>query len=100
MTKAVWLLASAALIVAGVALFALQPGPPEPVCATDPHQASGFADPQQNCPISIDSFNQIREDETSPKWFRIAGVLTGLAGVILAIVVGIARIRSPGRPQP
>ena len=97
MTKRVWLLASGVLILLGVALFSLQPGPPEPECATDPNATSGFADPEQDCPISIDSMNAIRDHESSPKWFRIAGVGTALAGLVVTVVVGIARARGPRR---
>jgi hypothetical protein len=97
MTKSVWLLASGVLILLGVALFALQPGPPEPECATDPNATSGFADPEQDCAISIDSMNAIRDYQSSPKWFRVAGVGTGVVGIVLAVVVGIARVRSPAR---
>jgi hypothetical protein len=91
-----WLLVSGGLILLGVALFALQPGPPKPECATDPSATSGFTDPAQDCPISIDSMNAIRDHESSPKWFRIAGVAVAVAGLVLAVVVGIARARSPG----
>ena len=98
MTKSIWLLASGGLILLGIALFALQPGPPEPECATDPKATSGFTDPEQDCPISIDSMNAIRDHETAPKWFRIVGVSVGGIGIVLAVVAGIARIRSP-RPE-
>jgi hypothetical protein len=94
MAKSIWLLVAGGLVLLGVALFALQPGPPEPVCAASPSAASGFSDPAQDCPISIDSMNAIRDQETSPKWFRIAGVTVGAAGLLLAVVVGIARARS------
>ena len=97
MTKSIWLLVSGVLILLGIALFALQPGPPEPECATDPNATSGFTDPEQDCPISIDSMNEIRDHESSPKWFRIAGVSTGAVGLVLAVVVAIARVRSPRR---
>jgi hypothetical protein len=97
MAKSVWLLVSGVLILLGIALFALQPGPPEPECATDPNATSGFTDPAQDCPISIDSMNAIRDHEASPKWFRIAGAGTGAAGVLLAVVAGIARTRRPRR---
>jgi hypothetical protein len=97
MTKSIWLLASAGLIVLGIALFALQPGPPEPVCATDPNSTSGFTDPEQDCPISIDSMNAIRDHESAPKVFRIAGVGLAAAGLVLATVVAVARIRGPRR---
>ena len=95
MAKSIWLLVAGGLVLLGVALFALQPGPPEPVCATSPSATSGFTDPAQDCPISIDSMNAIRDHETSPKWFRVAGVTVGSAGLVLAVVVGIARTRSP-----
>jgi len=97
MAKSVWLLVSGVLILLGIALFALQPGPPDPVCATSPNAASGFTDPAQDCPISIDSMNAIRDEENSPKWFRIAGEGAGAAGVLLAAAAGIARTRSPRR---
>jgi hypothetical protein len=97
MAKSIWLLVSGGLILLGVALFALQPGPPEPVCAASPSAASGFSDPAQDCPISIDSMNAIRDQQTSPKLFRIAGVTVGAAGLLLAVGVGIARARNPRR---
>ena len=97
MTKAIWLVASGGLILLGVALFALQPGPPEPVCATDPNSTSGFTDPAQDCPISIDSMNAIRDHQSSPKWYRVAGVAVASVGVVLAIVAVIVRMRSPRR---
>jgi hypothetical protein len=97
MAKSIWLLVAGGLVVLGVALFALQPGPPDPVCAASPSAASGFTDPAQDCPISIDSMNAIRDQEASPKWFRIAGVTVGVAGIVLASVAGIARTRGPRR---
>ena len=100
MTKSIWLLASGVLILLGVALFALQPGPPEPECATDPSATSGFTDPEQDCPISIDSMNEIRDHESSPKWFRIAGAAVGGIGLVLAVVAGVARVRSPRERNP
>ena len=101
MAKSVWLVVSGGLILLGVALFALQPGPPERVCAADPNAASGFTDPAQDCPISIDSMNAIRDHESAPKWHRVTGVAVALTGVILAIVAGILRMRGPrGDQQP
>ena len=95
MAKSIWLAVSGGLILLGVALFALQPGPPEPVCATDPNATSGFTDPAQDCPISMDSMNARREHESSPKWYRVAGVAVASAGIVFAIVGGIVRVRSP-----
>jgi hypothetical protein len=97
MTKSIWLLVSGGLVLVGAALFALQPGPPEPVCATDPNVTSGFTDPAQDCPISIDSMNAIRDHESSPKWFRIAGIAVAVTGLVVAIATGIARLIGPRR---
>ena len=97
MPKSIWLVVSGGLILLGVALFALQPGPPEPVCATDQNATSGFTDPAQDCPISIESMNAIRDHNSSPKWFRVAGVAIASAGVVFVIVGGIVRMRSPRR---
>src|ERR1051325_6848669 len=97
MAKSIWLLVSGGLILLGFALFALQPGPPEPVCAASPSEASGFSDPTQDCPISIDSMNAIRDYRTSPKWFRIAGVAVGAGGFLIAALAGIAGVRTPRR---
>jgi hypothetical protein len=94
MTKSMWLLVSGALIVLGIALFALQPGMPEPECATDPNVTSGFTDPEQDCPISIESFNEIREHKTSPKLFRIFGVGAAAVGILVG---GVAMFRRPDR---
>jgi hypothetical protein len=99
MAKRSWLLISGGLILVGVALFALQPGPPEPECAADPSSASGFTDPEQDCPISIDSMNAIRDHESAPKWLRIAGLGVGVTGLLLAVVTGIGRARRPRREQ-
>jgi len=99
MTKSVWLVVSSGLILIGVALFALQPGQPEPVCATDPNATSGFTDPGQDCPISIDSMNAIRDYQSAPRWYRVSGVAVALAGVVVGTVVGILRMRSPRRDQ-
>ena len=95
MTKSIWLVVSGSLIVLGAALFALQPGPPEPVCATDPNRTSGFTDPGQDCPISIESMNAIRDHDAAPKWFRNAGVTAASAGLVLGVVALGARMLSP-----
>ncbi len=99
MTKAIWLVASGGLILLGVALFALQPGPPEPVCATDPNATSGFTDPAQDCPISIDSMNAIRDHESAPKVYRVAGVSVAVAGLALVVAVGVARMVNARREE-
>lgn len=76
-----------ALILLGVLAFILQPGPPDPVCAEAGAPTSGFvAEDDPNCAITIESFNEIRDYDTSPKLFRIAGLILVLGGVVVGAV--------------
>jgi hypothetical protein len=46
------------------------------VCAEPGAPTSGFvAEDNPNCAITIESYNEIRDYETSPKLFRIAGLI-------------------------
>jgi hypothetical protein len=75
------LLAAVALIVVGVLAFVLQPGEPDSVCAPDGAPTSGFVDTEKDCGITQESFNEIADYRSSPKPFRIAGLVLVLAGV-------------------
>jgi hypothetical protein len=76
-----------ALVLLGVLAFILQPGPPDPVCAEPGAPTSGFtAEGNPDCAITIESYNEIRDYETSPKPFRIAGLLLVLGGVGVGVV--------------
>lgn len=92
-----------ALILLGVLAFILQPGPPDPVCAEAGTPSSGFvAEDDPNCAITIESYNEIRDYESSPKLFRIAGLFLVLGGVV-ASVVGLILLlvgRSKGQVMP
>lgn len=91
------------LILLGVLAFILQPGPPDPVCAEAGAPSSGFvAEDDPNCAITIESYNEIREYETSPKPFRIAGLILVLGGVALGVVGLILLLtgRSKGKEAP
>ena len=86
------LIVAAALVVAGVLAFALQPGEPEAVCVQEGTPSSGFVDEDQGgCPISIESYEEIADYRSAPKPFRIAGLLLLVAGVgagVAALVIG------------
>lgn len=81
MNRTKLLLVAAVLIVAGVMLFALKPSGPEAVCVSDNTPSSGFIDEEKDCPISIESYNEIREFKSGPQWFNIGGLVFVLAGV-------------------
>ena len=76
-----------ALILLGVLAFILQPGPPDPACAEPGAPTSGFvAEDDPNCALTIESFNELRDYETSPKLFRIVGLVLVLGGVVVGVV--------------
>lgn len=75
------------LILLGVFTFILQPGPPDPVCAEAGAPSSGFvAEDDPNCAITMESYSEIRDYETSPKLFRIAGLLLVLGGIVVGVI--------------
>jgi hypothetical protein len=80
-TKAKLLVAAAALVVLGIVLILLQPGPPAGVCVAEGEPSSGFVDDDSGCPISIESYEEINDYETGPKPFRIAGILVIVVGL-------------------
>lgn len=60
---------------------------PDPVCAEPGAPTSGFvAEDDPNCAITIENYNEIRDYETSPKLFRIAGLLLVLSGLVVGVV--------------
>lgn len=75
-----------ALIVLGVlAMLFLNPSAPESECAPPgATQTSGFVDEEKNCPITIESYNRIREAETGPRWGNITGSILILGGLVTA----------------
>lgn len=86
-----------ALLLLGALSFVLQPGPPDPKCADAGAPTSGFvAEDDPNCAITIESYAEIRDYETSPKPFRIVG-----AGLVLTgLVVGVVGLTRRSRPSP
>jgi len=95
-TKIVLLALAGGLLLLGALSFVLQPGPPEPVCAAAGAPSSGFVDSDRNCEITIESYDRIREYETSPKLFRIAGAGLVLVGLVVGVAGLVKRSRVSG----
>lgn len=69
-------------------------------CVTDGGATSGFVDDDQGgCPISIESWNEYAEWLSEPQPVRAAGFLVGLAGVGLAVGVGITALVQKARKR-
>ena len=83
MSRTTALIIAAVLVVLGLAAFPLQNlGEPESVCAKSGAPTSGFVDKdKEDCGITIESYNEIREFESGPKLFRIGGIVLILAGI-------------------
>lgn len=88
--------AALALVVLGVLAIFLEPGAPDAECVPDGAPSSGFVDDESGCAISIESFEKIADHNAKPKPFRIVGLLLIVAGVVVAIVATVRRVRSPG----
>lgn len=96
-TKTVLFGVAATLLLFGVLSFVLQPGPPDAECAKPGAPSSGFVDKDNSgCAITIESYAEIRDYETAPKPFRIAGLGLGLAGLVVGVVALVKRPRRPG----
>ncbi|EST36186.1 hypothetical protein N566_16660 [Streptomycetaceae bacterium MP113-05] len=90
MTRSRLFALAALLIVLGVGLMVWEPVGPETECAKDSSVTSGFVDEEKDCPISIESYNRIREAETGPQWDNIGGLVLVVGG-LTAGVVGLVR---------
>lgn len=99
-TRTKMLAAAGALILIGVLLFALQPGPPGYDCAPQGAATSGLVE-DGGCAISIDSFEKRRDYDTKPKPLRIAGlafVVVGLGTGVVGLVRGRSETDGPATP--
>jgi hypothetical protein len=90
MTRSRLFALAALLIVIGVGLMV--PEGPETECAKDASMTSGFVDEEKDCPISIESYNRIREAKTGPQWDNIGGLVLVVGGVAAGVV---ALVRKP-----
>lgn len=75
--------------------------PPQLECVEEGMPSSGFIDyDQDDCPVSMESWNEYSQWRTQPQPIRVAGLLTGLAGVGLAIGVGVTALVQQNRKEP
>lgn len=86
------------LVLLGVVVIFLQPGPPDPECVPEGTPYSGFVDDESGCPISTESMEKITDYESSPKPVRIVGLLIILVGLGVAVVAAFRKPRATGPP--
>ena len=97
MSRTTAFVVAAVLVVLGILAFPLQNlGEPKAECAAKGAPSSGFVDDDSGCPITQESYDEIREYESAPKPWRIAGLVLILGGLGLA---GYAVIRKRQRPE-
>jgi hypothetical protein len=89
-------LLAALLVVLGVGLMVWEPAGPATECAEDTGATSGFVDEEKGCPITIESYERIREAESGPQWDNIGGLVLVLGGAATAVV---AVVRRPGTAE-
>ena len=88
------LVIAAGLIVLGVLAFVLQPGEPAGECALEGSPSSGWVDEESGCPISIESYEEIADYRSSPKPFRIVGLVLVVAGLGVGVTGIVKQVRS------
>jgi hypothetical protein len=91
MTKKRLFALAAVLIVLGVGLFVWEPAGPETECAEKGAPSSGFVDEEKNCPITMESWDRIRESESGPQWDNIGGLVLVVGGVAAAVVGAVRK---------
>ena len=97
MNRRVLLPVAGLLLVVGLFLIFFPFNQVEVVCAQPGEVSSGFVDDDSGCPITIESYQQIADEEARFKVERV----TGLGVVVAALaVVGVALARGGGRRQP
>ena len=102
MSRTTAFVVAAVLVVLGIIAFPLQNvGEPKAECAAKGAPSSGFVDDDSGCPITTESYNEIREYESGPKLFRIAGLFLIVGGVGVAGYAVIRKRKRPeGEPEP
>lgn len=86
------LMTAVGLIVAGLLfMFVVPTGEPELECAEDTTRTSGFVDDESGCPISIESYDEYQDWESSPKPTRIIGLVLVVAGLGAGITAAVKK---------
>lgn len=88
------LIAAAVLVAVGVFLMVFPFNNAELECAADDQVTSGFFDDEKDCPISIESFEEVRAEESRFKIERVAGLGLIIVGVGLG---GVGAMRGRRR---
>ena len=92
-------IAGAALILLWLVVFMLQPGPADGECVPAGAPYSGFVDEEAGCGLSDESYAKSVDYESSPKPFRIAGILMVVTGIGASGVARFRRERSTGADE-
>lgn len=73
---------------------------PQLECAPEGEATSGFVDhDKDDCPISIESWNEYSEWRSQPQPVKIAGLFAGVVGVGLGVGVGVTAIVQKSRKR-
>ena len=95
------LIVALVLIVGGVLAMAFgdtRGEPPALECVAEGQPSSGFVDHDQNdCPVSVESWDEYAEWVSQPRPVIAVGFLAALAGVGLGIGVGVTAIVQKAR---
>jgi hypothetical protein len=70
------------LVVLGLVLIIWQPPGPAVRCATSEEDATSIIDPDQRCPISSESYQELLHHRSSIKWDNVIGM------VLLLVAIG------------
>ena len=103
-----WFAIAGVLLVLAVGLMVMPtPGAPALECAEDPTYTSGWVDAEQDCPVSIESYEAYRQWDSGAKWDNLAGLVLllgglGAAGAGLVSMRGQRRATDlrPAEPKP
>ncbi len=98
--------AALVMMVLGIVAFPMETVVnPEPEARCAPAGAaktSGFVDEESGCAITIESWEEVSDWRSSPKWFRIMGlalVFFGLVGGIVGLILFLRGRTGPAAPS-
>lgn len=97
MNRRVLLPVAGLLSVVGLFLIFVPFNQVDVVCAQPGEVSSGFVDDDRGCPITIESYQQIADEEARFKVERVAGLGVVVAGLAVG---GVALARGGGHRRP